>query len=187
MGGEMHFCQVFYDNVRIPLSDVVGKVNGGWSVAMSTLSFERGTGMMADQIELSQKVERLVVWAREHTLPGSRRRAIEDEHVVSELADLRAAVASLRSMTYMTVSRAFREAVPGPEGTMVYLYSAELAQRVFQFAMELMAPASLERGGGDESWTTAYLKSFRHTIAGGTSEIRRDVVGERMLGLPRAR
>ena len=177
MSGLTHFAQVFYDNVRIPLSNVVGEINGGWKVAMTTLGFERGTGTIAHQIELANVVDRLIAAARRG--PGGL-----DEAAGAELAQLKSEVMALRSLTVAQVSRGLHEAVPGPEGNIVALYFGELSRRVNGYAFELLGPAALERSG-DRDWPLHYLESFKWAIGGGTSEIRRTAIGERVLGLPK--
>src|SRR5699024_7458504 len=101
--GSEEFCEVFYDEVRIPLSNVVGEVDDGWSVAMSTLSFERGTAFTANQVRLAKVVEDLISFAKEHVGPDGRRPAIADDEVSRRLARARASVASLRAMTYVGI------------------------------------------------------------------------------------
>jgi len=175
------FCEVFYDEVRIPLSNVVGEINDGWSVAMSTLSFERGTAFMANIIELSATLERLIVQARD--TPGTRGRAslYDDDRVRYELARLRAEIASLRSLNYATVSRIRKVGKPGPEGSIVRLYYALLTQRTLRLATEIF--------GSDAGvhWPLGYLDSFRAPIAAGTKDIQHNIIGERLLGLPKDR
>jgi alkylation response protein AidB-like acyl-CoA dehydrogenase len=178
MSGTGNLCQVFYDDVRIPLSNVVGQINDGWNVALTTLGFERGTAFINHQVELAETVEKLVHIARAS-------RMIEDDYVASRLAQLKAEVAALRAITFLSVSRAAREDVPGPEGNIVALYYAELSKRVYEIAVELSGPEALELRPTGKDWTVDYLDAFKNTIAGGTSEIRRNVIGERMLGLPR--
>jgi alkylation response protein AidB-like acyl-CoA dehydrogenase len=185
LSGAKHFNQVFYDNVRIPLANVVGRINDGWSVAMATLSFERGTAMIEHQMELAHKVEELIALAKEAT-GFDGRPAIKDEAVAARLGTLRSEVAALRAMTYMAISRAAREPVPGPEGNMVALYFGELIKAVHQMYIELLGPRALERPtDGSKDNVKDYLETYRWTIAGGTSEIRRNVIGERVLGLPK--
>lgn len=187
MAGVTTFSEVFYEDVRIPLSDVVGGLTEGWRVAMSTLSFERGTAMIPHQVELQRTVEELIVLAGEVTGPDGRRPAIADDAVAAQLAMLRAEVAAMRAMTYASISRAQRQEVPGPEGAMVSLYFGELFQRVHDAAMEILSTNSLGRSERSAPWIHRYLDGFKHTIAGGTSEIRRNIIGERVLGLPRRR
>ena len=181
MSGLTHFAQVFYDDVRIPLGNVVGEINGGWKVAMTTLGFERGTGTIAHQIELANAVERMIATARSMSGGGP---SDGDEAVMAELATLKSEVMALRSLTVGSVSRGMRETVPGPEGNIVALYFAELTRRVNGFAFDLLGPAALERGGAHD-WSLHYLESFKWGIGGGTIEIRRNAIAERMLGLPK--
>jgi alkylation response protein AidB-like acyl-CoA dehydrogenase len=183
MSGLTHFAQVFYENVRIPLGNLVGEINQGWHVAMTTLGFERGTGMISHQIELSATVEHLIKQARETNLPDGRK-IIDDESAAAALAQLRAEVAALRSLTTASISRAMHQAVPGAEGNIVSLHFGELTRRVHQTALDLLGPAVLERGG-EHDWSLHYLECFKWAIGGGTSEIRRNAIGERVLGLPK--
>ncbi|HWL78001.1 acyl-CoA dehydrogenase family protein [Microbacterium sp.] len=184
--GESEFAEVFYDEVRIPLSNVVGELDGGWDVAMSTLSFERGTAFTASQVQLASTVERLIALARERTRVDGRT-LITDDHVAHRLAEVKAEVAALRAMTYAGISRAARTGTPGAEGSIVKLYYSELHKKVARLAVELLGVDAVELvsrwvPGG---WTGDYLSSFSLTIGGGTSEIQRNIIGDRVLGLPR--
>jgi alkylation response protein AidB-like acyl-CoA dehydrogenase len=183
MAGERHFCEVFYDEVRIPLSNVVGGLNNGWSVAMSTLAFERGTASIPHLLEIGAQTERLIDVAK--TRPGwDGRPAIQDEAIASKLSRLRADVAALRSLAYLSISRAERTQAVGAEASIVRLLTSEITQRVHALAMEILGPSGLELSDiGD--WSYDWLVSFKQTIAGGTSEIQRNIIGERMLGLPK--
>jgi alkylation response protein AidB-like acyl-CoA dehydrogenase len=182
--GESHFAEVFYDNVRIPLKNVVGGIDNGWSVAMSTLSFERGTAFMQAQLEAAERVAKLVelssAWRGDDGRPVG-----DDEVIAARLATLQAEVMAMRALTCMSVSRGLRQDSPGPEGTYLALYYGELTQRITHLAMEMMGPRGLERDGETAEWTFRYLRHFSSTIGGGTSEIRRNIIGERVLNLPR--
>lgn len=178
MSGLTHFAQCFYDNVRIPLSNVVGEINGGWKTAMTTLGFERGTGTIAHQIELSNAVDHLIDMAKSRV--GGM-----DEAVAADLAGLKSEVLALRSLTVASVSRGRREEVPGPEGNIVALYFAELARKVHSYAFDLLGSEALDRDTGND-WPLHYLESFKWGIGGGTLEIRRNAIAERMLGMPRS-
>jgi alkylation response protein AidB-like acyl-CoA dehydrogenase len=184
MGGGDEFCEVFYDEARFPLANVVGEVNGGWNVARATLGFERGTAFTASQIKLSQAVEDLIEAAGDVVLPNGKR-AIADDHIGYELARQRAEVRALRAMTLANMSRLLHQPQPGPEGSMLKLYMSELHQRVARLAMEVFGAAAFDRGAAAGRWTTDFLMSHASTIAGGTSEIQRNIIGERVLGLPR--
>ena len=181
------FCEVFYDEVRIPLTNVVGELNDGWSVAMSTLSFERGTGFMAEIIHATHAVEELITEARHRTGPDGRRPIIADDEYSRQLAMLRAEVTVLRSATYRAISRNMRQGAPGPEGSMLRLHFGELHQRLHRLAMEILGLDAIEFGANRHSGLTtgAWLRSFASTMGGGTSEIQRNIIGERLLGLPR--
>lgn len=184
MAGEYHCNEVFYDEVRIPLSNVVGEINDGWSVAMCTLSLERGQSFIARQIALAHKVNSLVDLARNTPSTSGSGMAIDDGDFAQRLATLQAEVSALKSMTYIAVSQAQHQDMPGPEGAMIALYYSELAQRVFRMSMDILGTAGVELESHD-SWHWEFLNSFKFTISGGTAEIRRNIIGERVLGLPR--
>ena len=186
--GAADFCEVFYDNVRIPLSNVVGEINSGWAVAMSTLSFERGTAFTANQVTLAVMVEELIALAasggfRRNGLPA----VIEDRAVARRLATARAEVASLRAMTYAGICRNLRADTPGPEGSMLKLYYADLVKEVTRLALDIFGPEMLQYPSNTMAgnWTGRYLWALAQGIGGGTSEIQRNIIGDRVLGLPR--
>ncbi len=186
LDGEFHNCEVFYDEVRIPLTNVVGKLGDGWSVSMATLAFERGTAFIESQMRLSVTVEKLLDFARKAQGSGGRP-LIEDSSVAEKLGNLRARAAALRAMTYHSAARAMTQKVPGPEGTYVALMLAELKQEVYRLWLELLGPQGLERGTGHDPANPVekYLFSYAGTIGGGTSEIRRNIIAERILNLPK--
>ncbi|BCH35170.1 acyl-CoA dehydrogenase [Mesorhizobium sp. L-8-10] len=170
LAGATHFAEVFYDNVRIPLSNVVGDLHDGWRVAMNTLSFERKTAAVGLQLDLSVKVEDLIALAM--PAPGSA--------MAERLATLRAEAASLRAMTYRTL---LREPATASDGSLVRLCFAELAQRVHRATMDVLGAEALIASQA----THDYLESYSETIAGGTAEIQRNIIAERILGLPRVK
>jgi alkylation response protein AidB-like acyl-CoA dehydrogenase len=184
LDGHADFAEVFYDDVRIPRANVVGEIDSGWSVAMSTLSFERGTAFTVHQVQLATVVEDLIELARERTGRNGRR-LIDDDELARDLAQARADVASLQAMTYLGVSRNLGREMPGPEGSMLKLHWSELSKRVKRLAMDVIGTASLARSGTDARWVEHFLMSFSDTIAGGASEIQRNIIAERVLGLPR--
>ena len=185
MDRDDHFCEVFYDEVHIPLTNVVGAVNDGWRVAMSTLSFERGTAFTVGQVQLAIIAEKLLALAAERVGPDGRRPAIADEELARRLATVRAEIAALRALTYASIARNARQAQPGPEGSMIKLYYSEIRQRLLQLAIDILGPGSPEPALGGRSWDDEYLLGYSATIGGGTSEIQRNIIGERVLGLPR--
>jgi len=183
--GQRHFCQVFYNDVRVPLTSVVGQVNDGWSVAMATLTFERGSTAANQAMDLSQAVEDVITLARERTGPDGRR-AIQDEEIASRLAMLRAEAAALRSLMYEVATRGSEGAQAGAESALLFLFCTELQQKVREIALDIIGPASLELSGPDEKWPRLFLNDRLYTIAGGTAEVRRNLIAERLCGLPRS-
>ncbi|HXY43879.1 MAG TPA: acyl-CoA dehydrogenase family protein [Acidimicrobiales bacterium] len=186
--GASEFCEVFYDEVRIPLSNVVGDLNDGWSVAMSTLSFERGTAFMAEQVSLEQRVVELIEVARRIPAPDGRRSAIGDEEIARRLGRARAEAAALRAMTLAAVTRASADSQPGPEASMIRVLFGELEQRVAKLAVDIVGPegaAVADAPARRRTWVEEYLWSFQATIAAGSKDIQRNIIGERVLGLPR--
>ena len=172
MAGPRKYCEVFYDNVRVPLSNVVGGLNNGWATAMSTLSFERGTAALALLIGLNFKVEQLLA-----DCPTDRR------ELRGRLARLRAEGASIRAMTYRFALDS-EHSVPDASGSLIRLSFAEFAQRVAGAAIDLYGIDAPEVVGM-HGWGHEYLDGFSETIAGGTAEIQRNIIGERVLGLPK--
>ena len=162
---------------------MVGELNAGWAVANATLGFERGTGFVADQIQNSELIERLSRLSREQVGLEALSPLIGDGDFASRLAMSRAEMAGIRAMTYASVSRAAR-GNPGPEGSLVKLFFSEASQRLRRLGVDLLGAEVLERTT-DEGLTTSYLRSHASTIGGGTSDVQRNIIAERIMGLPR--
>jgi len=177
---QVHFVQCFYDEVRIPLGNVVGRINDGWNVAMSTLGFERGTAQIRDQIRYSYLVEKMIREAQERF--GSESPLSNDE-IGARLAQLRADMAAARAMTYMVMSRA-QAGIQDSQSSLMRAMVGETQQRARRLAFDILGPYALENPGEDD-WVYFYLRSFSITIAAGTAQIQRNIIGERVLGLPR--
>ena len=189
LAGNQDFCEVFYEDVRIPLRNVVGKLNDGWRVAMATLSFERGTAFMSEQVRMARLLDELIELARRVPGPSGQPRAIDDDEIARRLARAKAEVEAMRAMTYRSLSLAARSGMPGPEGSMIRLFFSELIQRIEALALDIQglpAVAAFARDGSSlEPWGERYLTGLSQTIGGGTKEIQRTLIGERALGLPR--
>ncbi len=181
IAGDEHFNEVFYDNVRVPMSNIVGGLNEGWKVAMTTLTNERAGITATNGVEVGELVERLIGIARATAGPAGL-----DPAIVSRLAKMRAEAAALKSMTYAVISRSNRGTPIGAETTIPFLYFAELLQRVRALGLEVLGGEALAFDGAWDSWTRGFLADRMHTIAGGTAEVRRNIIAERVLGLPRA-
>lgn len=187
MAGGGHFSEVFYTDVEIPLSNVVGELHDGWRVAMATLSFERGTAFVADQMRLARVVEDAIRLARETPSPSGRGMAIDDGAVRAVLGRLVAATETLGAMAHQIVSRNATRAQPGADASMIRLYYSATAQELHRFMLALRGGDSLvgDVDHDGRQWTYEYFWSYQTTIGGGTSQVQRNIVGERHLGLPR--
>jgi alkylation response protein AidB-like acyl-CoA dehydrogenase len=172
MAGPYKYCEVFYDSVRVPLANVVGGLHNGWATAMSTLGFERGTASLALLIGLTLKVARLLADCPRERSEMRRR-----------LARLHAEGASIRAATYRFALDS-EHAVPDATGSMIRLTFAEFAQRVTAAAIDLYGIDAPEVVGA-HGWGHDYLDAFSETIAGGTAEVQRNIIAERVLGLPK--
>jgi len=177
---QVHFVQCFYDEVRIPIGNIVGRINDGWNVAMSTLGFERGTAQIRDQIRYSYLVEKMIREAQERF--GSESPLSNDE-IGARLAQLRADMAAARAMTYMVMSRA-QAGIQDSQSSLMRAMVGETQQRARRLAFDILGPYALENPEEDD-WVYFYLRSFSITIAAGTAQIQRNIIGERVLGLPR--
>lgn len=172
--GNAEFSEVFYDEVRIPVSNVVGAINGGWGVAMSTLAMERGPAFLDSKLAMIRVVEDLIEIAGERNL-------LANEALAQRLARARAATLAVRSLAYLSISAGQPEHEPATMGSAVAIFQNELRKEIARLAVDLLGESTLEAGPWTERWTN----SFCATIAGGTTEIQRNITGERALGLPR--
>jgi alkylation response protein AidB-like acyl-CoA dehydrogenase len=188
MVGGAHVNMVFYDNVRIPASNVVGEIGGGWSTALSTLAFERGLGFIGDQLDLFEKVQRAIELAGRVRLEDGVL-AIEDSGFAQRLAALKAETMALKAMTLADIAETDRTGVPGPKGSVMKLMVTGVHKALSELVGEMLGWDFLEFNGDrtEHPWTYDYLWSWVFTIAGGTSEIQREITADRLLGLPRSR
>jgi alkylation response protein AidB-like acyl-CoA dehydrogenase len=181
--GDPEFNEIFMTDVRMPVSSVLGEIGGGWQVAMTTLLHERGTLGFALTARLDVLLRRLVVTAR-------KTGAADDPLVRDRIGQLYVDLLGLRFTNYRSLTRLMRTGVPGPEGSIAKLHWSETNQRLTTLALELLGPdARLAGDGGFWSgyWQYQQLRSRGNTIEAGTSEILRNIVAERVLGLPRSR
>lgn len=185
---DEHVSTVFYDEVRIPISNVVGEIGSGWSTAMATLSFERGLGFIGDQLELYERVCRAIELAAKVTLEDGRR-AIEDDGIAQRLAAIKADTIAIRSMTLADIAETDRTGMPGPKGSMMKLLVTTTHKALSEVVGEILGWEFLEFNGDRAAhpWTYEYLWSWVFSISGGTNEIQREITADRVLGLPRAR
>lgn len=172
--GRSEFSEVFYDEVCIPLTNVVGQLNGGWAVALSTLATERGPAFLDAKLAMLRVIEDITEMAAENNLLSS-------EDIATRLAEARAAALAVRSLAYLSVSNGVSEHESAAMGSAVAVFQNELRQEISRLALDVSGEQALVAG----PWVERWEKSFCATIAGGTSEIQRSITGERALGLPR--
>jgi alkylation response protein AidB-like acyl-CoA dehydrogenase len=179
--GEAEFNEIFFTGVQIPVENVLGEIGGGWQVAMTTLLHERGTLGFALQAALEVQVRKLVALARDRGADPLLR-----DKIAREWTEMQA----LRMTNYRALSQLMKTGIPGPEGSIAKLVWSEANQRVTKLALELLGPdASLAADNAPYGgyWQYQQLRSRGNTIEAGTSEILRNIVAERVLGLPRSR
>ena len=189
MSGESEFSELFFRDVRVPVANVVGKVNDGWRVAMGTLMHERGTFGAGLQVNYRRNFNRLVEIA--HKIARNGRPASEDPVIRQKLAQMYAEIEVMRCNQMRAFSQINKTGVPGPEGSIQKIFWSELNQRFQQVAMEILGPyGQLAHGAAeafdDGQWEYGYLRSRGNTIEAGTSEIQRNIIGHFVLGLPKS-
>jgi alkylation response protein AidB-like acyl-CoA dehydrogenase len=189
IAGSTEFAELFLGEVRIPVANRVGGENDGWRVTMVTLSFERGTAFVGDLLESMRLLGALQQLVRRLELG-------DDQGLQRRLGHLTAAFDALWALTKRNVSEAAETGVPGIGGSVFKLSYSEQAQALSDLAMEVLDRAALSGDplpgpdglalGNDEQLHT-WFKSISLTIAAGTSQVQRNIVAERILGLPKVR
>ncbi|MBM3678777.1 MAG: acyl-CoA dehydrogenase [Actinobacteria bacterium] len=181
MTGDAEFSELFLTGVEVPVENVVGEIGGGWDVAMTTLLHERGTLGLALVARLDVAFRRLLDLTRDRGASPTQRDAIAQMWIELE---------GLKDTASRSVSTLVRTGIPGPEGSGIKLHWSELNQRLTSLALELLGPdAVLGEANAPYAgfWQHAQLRSRGNTIEAGTSEILRNILAERVLGLPRSR
>ncbi|MFC5924626.1 acyl-CoA dehydrogenase family protein [Micromonospora vulcania] len=178
MTGESEFAEIEFDEVRVPLDAVVGEIGDGWRVAMTTLAHERGTFGFTLTARLEVAFRRLVATAR-------ARGRDNDPLVRDQIAARYVELEGLRWTNRRGLAELARTGVPGPETSVIKLRWSQAHQRLTTLAVQLAGPGS-EPDDWDAYWRHQMLRSRANTIEGGTSEVLRNLVAERVLGLPRS-
>ena len=184
--GDSDFNEVFYDNVRVPRKNLVGSLNQGWQVSIATLMYERVSGGTRHPVE--KTINELVEVSKTVAFEGVP--AARHPYVRQKLAQFASESLCLRLSRYRSLTAQLNGKVPGPESSFGKLHATELNLRVAMFAEELLGPHSqLERGsfGAIENgrWLYRVLRARGLTIAAGSSEIQHNIIGERVLKLPK--
>jgi alkylation response protein AidB-like acyl-CoA dehydrogenase len=184
--GERGFNQVYFEDVQVPKSKLVGEKNQGWMVAMTNMMFERT--IHGGRSEMMLEVRQLADMARKVALDDAP--ASENEYVRQKIASFACAAEGLKYTSLRQLTRQLKGLPPGPEGSIPKLGTTDLNLRIQMFAMELLgpysqleyqAPGAIDRG----KWLYRMLAARRGTIAAGTNEIQHNIIGERVLKLPK--
>src|SRR4051812_46198151 len=168
--GHAEFCEVFFDDVVVPKDNLLAERGDGWKIAMHTVGHERGTAALPRQVKLRTWVDRAVREAGEREL-------LDDPATQQELARALIGVEVLRHHAYRTVGEFLSGGAVGPESSVVKLLMAEAEQRVAATAFDLL--------GDDDFWDETYLYSRAASVYGGTQQIQRSIIADRVLGLPK--
>jgi alkylation response protein AidB-like acyl-CoA dehydrogenase len=183
--GGKGFNEVFFEDVRVPKKNIVAQKNQGWQVAITTLMFERGGGGGGNAMG---EVEELAQLAKQ--LPRNGATAWDDSAVRQKIVEFASDALALKYTGYRQLTRQLKGQPPGPEGSMMKLCSTELSLRIAVFAMELLgaysqleynAPFAIDQG----KWSFRMLAARGPTIYAGTNQIQHNIIGERVLGLPK--
>ena len=175
--GSQEFSEVFLDDVRVPVANRVGDENDGWRVSMVTFSFERGTAFVSEMLQSFGLLRDLKAVAK-------RNGTWDDAGVRRSIGRLSADLDALWALTKRNVSQAARTGVPGVGGSVFKLHYSETRKRMGALAMDVLGDDAVELGNPH---VDGQIHAISLTIAAGTSQIQRNIVGERILGLPKER
>jgi len=182
--GESEFSEVFLDKVRVPVANRVGTENDGWRVTNVTLRFERGTAFASEMYNLQEFLRGLVAMAKQTG-------AFDDAGLRRELGHYAAELDALWAMLKLSICEATDTGVPGIGASAVKLFYTELYQRLTETGMRLLGRSALARdplaGVPNDTILFKAMQSISLTIAAGSSQIQRNIIGERILGLPKDR
>ncbi|HET8632236.1 MAG TPA: acyl-CoA dehydrogenase family protein [Thermomicrobiales bacterium] len=191
------FAEVFFTDARVPAENLIGELNAGWRIAQTTLSYERGGDTMGIVARLQRSFKRLLEVVGAPRRDGTRR--LDDPLVRQKLGQIAAEIEVLRYTSLRILSAHEKGNQPGPESSIAKLHYSELDKRVNTLMLEILGPfgqltggvpaayayAPDGRAGAHDTWTYLYMLPFAETIYAGSSEIQKNIIGERVLGLPK--
>jgi alkylation response protein AidB-like acyl-CoA dehydrogenase len=188
INSDQNFCEIFLEDVEVPCNMIIGKEGDGWKIALATMAFERAMGDVAKASFHSKLLEQMLERAR--SLKRSGRLLINDLCVRQQLAQSWIEVTVLKSHGYRNFTNLVQSGIPGPESSIGKLLWSEMYQRLTEADMQLQGPFSQVMRGSpwvidDGYGQQVFLHSKGSTIAAGTSEIQRNIIAERILGLPK--
>ena len=186
--GDAEFNEVFFDNVRVHESQVLGGVGNGWSVGLTTLMYERLALGFGLQVRLRIALDALVEMAR--LVEKGGRPTTKDPVLRQKIAQLWIETESLKYTGARAITRLLRGELPGPEASAGKMVWVDVHQRLQELAMEIEGPYAQLVAGSDRAvengvWQYSFLRSRANSIEGGTTEIQKNIIGERVLGLPK--
>jgi len=183
--GKDTFSEVFFDNVRVPVENLVGKEGQGWRVAMATAGFERGL-LLRSPARFQQPVRKLIELYKAH-----QTRADRDPSIRDAVMDVWAGAEAYALSAYQSVSRLARGEKIGAESSINKIVWSELDLKIHETAMRILGAsgellASAPQNHDDHGWLEGFLFAQAGPIYAGANEIQRNIIAERMLGLPKA-
>lgn len=187
MTGDDEFCEVFFEDVRVPVRNLVGRLNEGWAIAQDTLSHERAAYTLRRRVEYEVAVEEAVRSVRGHAgATGTE----PPERVLEQLGRSYTAVRALEALTRRTIGRQLDGDIPSPYDSVDKLSLNEVEQLLYTSVTDLLGPFRLAAcrapfGLDGPRWVKEHYYSRAASIYGGTSQIQKNIIGERLLGLPR--
>ncbi len=197
ISGSQEFCEVFFTNVRVIADNLVGEMNAGWRIAQTTLSYERGGNTLGRVARLQESFSRIVEVCSNLKRNGVP--AIDDPIVRQRLGEIYAEIEVLRYASLRILGRLEKGQRPGPEASVSKLHYSELDKHVQELFLDILGPYGQQIGGVPDaialepgvefgepgSWAYAFFWSRAGTIYAGSSEIQKNILGERVLGLPK--
>jgi len=185
--GHAEFSELFLDDVVVPRENLLGQMGDGWQIAMYTLGHERGTAALPRQVKLRTWLDRALSVAARRELGGHP--LVEDPEVQTAFARALIAIEVLRHHAYQTVGEFLTGGAVGPESSSIKLLMAEAEQRLAGTILDVLGPTLLHGDPDDvpenDFWYETYLYSRAASVYGGTRQIQRDIIAERILSLPR--
>lgn len=182
--GDSGFNEVFFSNVRVPVANVLGEINRGWHTAIATLMNERANLGAGVYVQIRRSLDGLI--ERSQTTMRGGRPAAQDPVIRQKIAQAYLELEIFKLNSNRALSKMSKSSVPGPEGSILKIFWSELNQRVQQTAQEALGPFGQLQDLDEGKWVYGYLRSRGNTIEAGTSEIQRNIVAERVLGLPKS-
>jgi alkylation response protein AidB-like acyl-CoA dehydrogenase len=200
ISGSSEFCEVFFTNVRVPADNLIGELNTGWQIAQTTLGYERGGNTLSRVSRLQEQYTRLLDVA--NTLRRDGTRAIDDPLIRQRLGEIYAEIEVLRYASLRILSRLEKGQRPGPEASIAKLHYSELDKRVQEIILDILGPYGQQlanlpddmrltqagfgmRDDEEGSWALPFVWARAGTIYAGSSQIQKNILGERVLGLPK--